>query len=105
MNRKIARPVTNTEVLRQRRVLRPSTLIVSVITTLFMARSAVVGGLSGALVGLALCALLTGLYISVTGRQSWALIRGGRKMGGAIAIGAVVMFISAITVYGKLDNG
>jgi hypothetical protein len=85
---------------RDDRRRRPnSTVLVGAVTVIGMVRGAVVGGLSGALLIFALCAIVTGLYVTITGRQSWALLKGGRKMGAVVTVGALLMFLSALSVY------
>lgn len=74
------------------------TLIVGALTAIFMARGAFVYGLSGALTGLAFCMVLTGLYVVTTGRQSWAQIKGGRKMGAVLTVGGLVMFLNGLSL-------
>ncbi|MCU1516883.1 MAG: Excalibur domain protein [Pseudarthrobacter sp.] len=65
---------------------RASTFIVGGITALFMLIGAFTGGLGGALVFLAISVALTGLYVLITGRRSWAWLPAKRKAG-AIALG------------------
>ncbi|WP_227007634.1 DUF1524 domain-containing protein [Pseudarthrobacter sp. AB1] len=52
------------------------------------------GGLGGALVFLAISAALTGLYILVTGRRSWAWLPAKRKAGGIALAVSFVLFIA-----------
>jgi hypothetical protein len=71
--------------------LPKSTIIVAILALFF----AVIGGLSsgfgGALIMLAIFALLTGLYVVVTGRRSWAMLRAGRKAGAITLAGALIL--------------
>jgi multisubunit Na+/H+ antiporter MnhB subunit len=62
-----------------------STIIVGVITALFMLLGVLSSGLGGALVFLAISAGLTGLYVLLTGRRSWAWLPATRKAG-AVAL-------------------
>jgi hypothetical protein len=65
---------------------RASTVVVGGITALFMILGAFSSGLGGALIFLAISGALTGLYVLVTGRRSWAWLPAKRKAG-AIALG------------------
>lgn len=89
----------NSPVGADRRNRRNATVVVGAVTAIGMVRGAVVGGLSGALSIFAICAIFTGLYVTITGRQSWASLRGGRKMGMVVTVGALVMFLAALSVY------
>jgi hypothetical protein len=72
---------------------RISTFIVAGITALFMLLGALSGGVGGALVFLGISTALTGLYVLLTGRRSWAWLPAQRKAG-AIAIAAsLALFI------------
>lgn len=64
---------------------RASTLIVGGITAISVIVGAATGGFGGALVFLAIAAALTGLYVLVTGRRSWAGLP-ARRRAGAIAL-------------------
>lgn len=70
-----------------------------ILALLFMISGAFSSGFGGVLLTLALFALLTGLYIVVTGRRSWAMLRGGRKAGAILLAGALVLMVvgAAIT--------
>ena len=70
-----------------------STFIVGALAVGAMALGAASGGVGGAMVLLAILAALTGLYIVVTGRRSWARMPGGRKVGGIILSGSLVLFV------------
>lgn len=71
---------------------RISTFIVAGITALFMLLGAS-GGVGGALIFLGISTALTGLYVLLTGRRSWAWLPAQRKAG-AIAIAAsLALFI------------
>lgn len=72
---------------------RISTFIVAGITALFMLLGALSGGVGGALIFLGISTALTGLYVLLTGRRSWAWLPAQRKAG-AIAIAAsLALFI------------
>jgi hypothetical protein len=72
---------------------RISTFIVAGITALFMLLGALSGGVGGALIFLGVSTALTGLYVLLTGRRSWAWLPAQRKAG-AIAIAAsLALFI------------
>ncbi|MET3350514.1 UNVERIFIED_ORG: hypothetical protein ABID57_002206 [Arthrobacter sp. UYEF1] len=78
---------------------RASTYIVGGITALFMMIGAFSGGLGGALVFLAISAALTGLYILVTGRRSWAWLPAKRKAGGiALAVSFALFIAGAVAL-------
>jgi hypothetical protein len=70
-----------------------STFIVGGIAILSMAMGAASGGIGGALIFLAIFAVLTGLYIAATGRRSWARLPGGRKTGAIVLGASVVLFV------------
>lgn len=76
-----------------------STLIVGTILLLLTILGASTGGLGGVLIFLALACTLTGIYIAITGRKSWAHVPGGRRAG-AILIGVslVLLIIGAATL-------
>jgi hypothetical protein len=73
--------------------IRPtlSTWIVGVIALGFLVLFTVTNGVAGFLTSLALVAFITGLYVAISGRQSWALIR-SRRVGGIIAAAGLVLF-------------
>ncbi|QHK21773.1 DUF1524 domain-containing protein [Pseudarthrobacter psychrotolerans] len=77
---------------------RTSTFVVGGITALFMIIGAFSGGLGGALVFLAISAALTGLYILVTGRRSWAWLPAKRKAGGIALAVSFALFIAGAVV-------
>ena len=58
-----------------------------------MALGAASGGLGGALIFLAIFAALTGLYVVITGRRSWARLPGSRKVGGVVLAASLVLFV------------
>lgn len=58
-----------------------------------MALGAGSGGLGGALIFLGIFAALTGLYVVVTGRRSWARLPGSRKVGGVVLAASLVLFV------------
>jgi hypothetical protein len=64
---------------------RASTYIVGGLTALFMIMGAFSGGLGGALIFLAITVALTGLYVLLTGRRSWAWLP-AKRSAGAIAL-------------------
>ena len=66
---------------------RASTFITGAITALFILLGALSGGLGGALIFLGIAAALTGLYVLLTGRRSWAWLPAKRKSG-AVAMAA-----------------
>lgn len=51
------------------------------------------GGVGGALIFLAIFAALTGLYVVITGRRSWARLPGSRKVGGIVLAASLVLFV------------
>lgn len=57
------------------------------------------GGFGAALIFLAISVALTGLYVAVTGRRSWARLPGKRKVGGIVmAVSLVVLVAGAVTL-------
>lgn len=70
-----------------------STFVVGAITLAFMAMGAATSGLGGALIFLAIFAALTGLYVVITGRRSWARLPGSRKAGGVVLAASLVLFV------------
>ncbi|MDN3482051.1 DUF1524 domain-containing protein [Arthrobacter sp. APC 3897] len=75
----------------------PATIVAGAILGLLVI-AAMFSSVAAGLVLLAFCGLLTGLYVLVTGRRSWARIPGGRR-GGAITVAAsVVTLIVAATL-------
>ena len=77
----------------QSRKPKISTFIVGALALGAMALGAGSSGIGGALVLLAILAALTGFYVVITGRRSWARLPGGRKVGGIVLAGALVLFI------------
>ncbi|BCW08923.1 hypothetical protein NtRootA4_40930 [Arthrobacter sp. NtRootA4] len=76
--------------------LPKSTIIVGILALVFIVSAAFSSGFGGVMVMLALFGLGTGLYVLVTGRRSWALVRGGRKAGAIVLVSALVlMFVGA----------
>ncbi|MCT9624721.1 DUF1524 domain-containing protein [Pseudarthrobacter equi] len=73
---------------------RASTFIVGAITALFMLLGALSGGVGGALIFLAISVALTGLYVLVTGRRSWAWLP-ARRRAGAVALGTAFALLVA----------
>ncbi|MEW1808122.1 DUF1524 domain-containing protein [Pseudarthrobacter sp. NPDC080039] len=73
---------------------RVSTFVVAGITALFMFLGALSGGLGGALMFLGISIALTGLYVILTGRRSWAWLPAKRKAG-AFAIAASLALFTA----------
>ncbi|QDG66055.1 DUF1524 domain-containing protein [Pseudarthrobacter sp. NIBRBAC000502772] len=72
---------------------RASTFIVGGITALFVIIGAFSGGVGGALVFLAISGGLTGLYILVTGRRSWAWLPAKRRSGAIALAVSFALFI------------
>ncbi|GAB3519549.1 thermonuclease family protein [Arthrobacter monumenti] len=76
---------------KKRRWVGPSTFIVAAIAVVFIVIGAVTGGFGGALVMAGLGALVTAIYVVITGRPSWIGLP-GRKAGGiTLTISLVVM--------------
>ena len=72
---------------------RYSTFIVAGITGLFMLFGALSGGIGGALIVLGISTALTGLYVLLTGRRSWAWLPAKRKAGAVAIAAALALFI------------
>lgn len=72
---------------------RASTFVVGALALGAMALGASSGGLGGALIFLAIFAALTGLYVVITGRRSWARLPGSRKVGGVVLAASLVLFV------------
>ena len=72
---------------------RASTFIVGAITVLFVLLGAVSGGIGGALVILAISLALTGLYVLLTGRRSWAWLPANRKAGAVAVVASLALFV------------
>ena len=77
----------------QPRKSKASTFIVGAIALGAVALGAVSGGVGGVLIMLSAFAALTGLYVLVTGRRSWARLAGGRKVGAIVLAGSLVLFV------------
>lgn len=71
-----------------------STFIVAGITALFMLLGALSSGIGLALVFAAISAALTGLYVLLTGRRSWAWLPAKRKSGAVALATAFALFIA-----------
>ncbi|MFE5836721.1 DUF1524 domain-containing protein [Arthrobacter sp. NPDC056493] len=63
------------------------------------------GGLGGALVFLAITACLTGLYVLVTGRRSWAWLPAKRKAGGIALAVSFALFIGGAVALPRTTTG
>src|SRR5690349_6334001 len=72
---------------------RYSTYIVGAITALFMLLAAVGSGFTGALIVLAISLTLTGLYVLITGRRSWAWLPAQRKAGAVAMAASLALFV------------
>src|SRR6478609_8750987 len=72
---------------------RFSTFIVAGITGLFMLFGALGGGIGGALIVLGISTALTGLYVVLTGRRSWAWLPAKRKAGGVAIAASLALLI------------
>ena len=72
---------------------RASTFIVGAITALLMLLGAGSGGFGGALVVLGISLALTGLYVLLTGRRSWAWLPASRKAGAVAVVASLALFI------------
>ncbi|WP_231494336.1 HNH endonuclease family protein [Arthrobacter sp. 9MFCol3.1] len=70
-----------------------STFVVGALALGAMAIGAATSGLGGALIFLAIFAALTGLYVVITGRRSWARLPGSRKVGGVVIAASLVLFV------------
>ncbi|MDD1475490.1 GmrSD restriction endonuclease domain-containing protein [Arthrobacter sp. H16F315] len=77
----------------QQRKPKVSTFIVGALAVAAIALGAASGGVGGALIFLAIFAALTGLYVVVTGRRSWARLPGSRKVGGIVLAASLVLFV------------
>ena len=71
---------------------RTSTFVVAGITALFMLLGALNGGIGGALIFLGISTALTGLYVLLTGRRSWAWLPAQRKAGAVALAASVALF-------------
>lgn len=72
---------------------RVSTFITGAITALFMFLGALSGGIGGALMFLGISAALTGLYVLLTGRRSWAWLPAKRKAGAVAIAASLALFV------------
>lgn len=70
-----------------------STYVVGSIAILFLAIGAASSGIAGLVIMAALLAFGTGLYVAITGRKSWAMLPGGRKIGACVLAGSVVLLL------------
>lgn len=78
---------------------RASTFVIGAITAIFMLLGALSGGIGGALIFLAISAALTGLYVLLTGRRSWAWLPAKRKAGAvAIAVSFALLIGGAVAL-------
>ena len=73
---------------------RASTAVVGAITALFILLGALSSGIGGALIFLAISAGLTGLYVLLTGRRSWAWLPAKRKAGAVALAVSFVLFLA-----------
>ena len=73
---------------------RISTFVVGALVLLTMCLGFASGGLGGALIFLAISVALTGLYVAVTGRRSWARLPGKRKVGGIVLAASLVVLVA-----------
>lgn len=77
----------------QPRKPKVSTFIVGALALAAIALGAGSGGVGGALIFMAMFTALTGLYVTVTGRRSWARLPGSRKVGGIVLAASLVLFV------------
>jgi hypothetical protein len=78
---------------------RASTFVIGAITAIFMLLGALSGGIGGALIFLGISAALTGLYVLLTGRRSWAWLPAKRKAGAvAIAVSFALLIGGAVAL-------
>lgn len=89
-----------TQVSAIRPIAGKSTWIVGSIALIPTIIYTVIAGIGGTMIFISLLALLTGLYVLITGRPSWLRLT-GRKMGGFIVVGAIVGFVAAGVVLGN----
>lgn len=73
--------------------IRPSTKIVGASAAVLSGTAFLFGGLPSVLFAFGLVALLTGLYILLTGRKSWAMVP-GKRVGGVISIALSLGFVT-----------
>lgn len=79
----------------------PSTFIVGGILALFFLVGILSGGIGSGLAFLGLGGVLTGLYVVITGRRSWAKLS-GRKMGLLVLAGGLIVFVVGIGIYSSM---
>ena len=73
-------------------------------TALFMLIGWFSSGLGGALIFLAVCAGLTGLYVLATGRRSWAWLPAKRKAGAVALAVSFALFIAGGSMVPRTDD-
>ncbi|MCP2032169.1 hypothetical protein L1277_002268 [Okibacterium sp. HSC-33S16] len=77
---------------------RLSTWIVGAVLLLLLIAGTATSGVSGLLIMLGLFAFVTGLYVTVTKRRSWARLPASRAMGsGVLAVGLILTTIGGAT--------
>lgn len=79
---------------RPPRMPRASTIVVAAITAVFVLLGVLSGGMGGALIFLAISVALTGLYVLLTGRRSWAWLPAKRKAGAVAIVVAFALFLA-----------
>ncbi|MFF1882964.1 DUF1524 domain-containing protein [Pseudarthrobacter sp. NPDC058196] len=72
---------------------RASTFIIGAVTAILMLLGALSGGIGGALIFLGISVALTGLYVLLTGRRSWAWLPAKRKAGGVAIAASLALLI------------
>ncbi|WP_223884081.1 excalibur calcium-binding domain-containing protein [Pseudarthrobacter sp. BIM B-2242] len=80
----------------------PSTYIVGGILTLLAIGGIASGGIWSGLIFLATAGILTGLYVVITGRRSWAMLQ-GRKLGLIVVGGSLVLNLVAVSIFSSLN--
>ncbi|RFA13880.1 hypothetical protein B7R21_07375 [Subtercola boreus] len=75
----------------RRRIPLP-TWIVGGLVVLALVLFALAGGLGGLLIMLAFVALLTGLYVVITKRRSWAMLPASRPLAAGVVVASLVLF-------------
>lgn len=83
---------------------RASTFVVGILTALFMFLGALSSGIGGALIFLGISAALTGLYVLLTGRRSWAWLPAKRKAGAVVIAASLALFIGAAAALPRLAS-
>ena len=83
---------------------RASTFVVGILTALFMLLGALSSGIGGALIFLGISAALTGLYVLLTGRRSWAWLPAKRKAGAVVIAASLALFIGAAAALPRLAS-